>query len=584
MKSYVAIIEKDKCHPTKCNQECVKYDPLNRSGGEGFHIDEETNKAAIAEELVTEMHKISANKCPYQAIKLAKLPEKLDEDPIHKYGNNSFELYSLPIPKKGTILGLIGRNGIGKSTALNILSNSIKPNLGNYNKEPSSEQLLNKYAHTSIANYFFELQQNQLKLSYKPQRVELIPKNLKGPVKQLLNEKAKELLIEIQAEHLINRNIEELSGGELQKIAILTALTKQVDIIYIDEPSSFLDITSRIKVAKLIRELAEDKAIIVVDHDLATLDYICDEIQIVYGERAAYGIFSQAKSVRRGINDYLHGFLPEENLQFRNYKIEFNYSNLERTKGELLFEFPSFHKSYKHFGFLMNQGEIYKGEILGIMGSNGLGKTTFLKILAGEETPDNTKIEKQGISYKKQYLEILEGTVKENLIKIAGSEFSSGWYKQNILEKLGLKHILESEIKNLSGGELQKFHIALTLSKEADLYAFDEPTAFVDVEDRLNVASVIKEFTIKREKASIIVDHDVQFMDYVSDSFLIFQGQPGIKGEVQGPLSKEKGMNILLKSLDITYRRDQETKRARINKPGSQLDQEQRTKNQFYYQ
>ena len=578
MKSYVAIIEKDKCHPAKCNQECIKYDPLNRSGGEGFHIDEETNKAAVAEELVTEMHKISANKCPYQAITLAKLPEKLDEDPIHKFGNNSFELYSLPIPKKGTILGLIGRNGIGKSTALNILSNSIKPNLGNYNNP--QQDILKKYAHTSIANYFFELQQGQLKLSYKPQRDELIPKNLKGSVEKLLNEKAKELLIEIDAEHLIHRNIEELSGGELQKIALLSALTKEADIIYIDEPSSFLDITSRIKVAKLIREIAEDKAIIVVDHDLATLDYICDEIHIVYGERAAYGIFSQAKSVRRGINDYLQGFLPEENLQFRNYKIEFNYSNIEREKGELLFIFPEIEKNYENFNLKITPGEVYKGEVLGVMGSNGLGKTTFLKILAGEETC-NTKIEPQEIAYKKQYLETKEGTIKEHLSKFP--EFSSGWYKQNILEKLGLKHVLDSEIKTLSGGELQKFHIALTLSKNKDLYFFDEPTAFVDVEDRLNVASVIKEFTIKREKAAIIVDHDVQFMDYVSDSFLIFKGQPGIQGNIQGPLSKEEGMNILLKSLDITYRRDQETKRARINKPGSQLDQEQRSKNQFYY-
>ncbi len=582
MKKFVAIVDKSKCHPELCQHECIKFDPINRSGGEGFHIGP-SGKSEIAEELVSEMHKVSANKCPFQAITLAKLPERLDEDPIHKYANNAFELYSLPIPKKGVVLGVIGRNGIGKTTALNILSGNIRPNLSKYQDPPTSEFILKKYAHTPIANYFFELFQNQISIAYKPQRVELIPKNMTGKVDAILNSQAKELLKEIDAEHLLYRNIEELSGGELQKIAIISTITKNVDIIYLDEPSSFLDITSRIKVAKLIRELREDKAIIVVDHDLAVIDYITDEIQIVYGVQAAYGIFSQSKSVKRGINQYLGGFLTEENVQFRPYSIKFDYSNLQRQKGQLFLTFPSMYKTYGPFTMSINKGEIYKGEVLGIMGGNGLGKTTFVKILAGEENPDNVELPKLKVAYKKQYLSAIEGTVRQNLTRIAGSQLNSGWYKQNILEKLGLIHVLDNEIETLSGGELQKFHIALCLSEEADLYLFDEPTAFVDVEDRLNVAEVIKEFTVKREVASIIVDHDVQFMDYISDALLIFEGNSGVRGEVRGPLNKEEGMNQLLRGLDITYRTDQESKRARINKPGSQLDKEQRANGKFYY-
>jgi len=160
-------------------------------------------------------------------------------------------------------------------------------------------------------------------------------------------------------------------------------------------------------------------------------------------------------------------------------------------------------------------------------------------------------------------------------------EFSSGWYKTNILEKLGIKNILNNEVKHLSGGELQKFYIALTLSEDAELLALDEPSAFIDVEDRLNVAEVIKEFVTKKEISAIVVDHDIQFIDYLGDRMLVFEGVSGKHGEarVEG---KKEGMNNVLKMLDITYRRDSVTNRPRINKPDSQLDREQKEKGEYY--
>src|SRR3989338_1940519 len=134
MRKVIAIVEKTKCRPDRCQKECIKYDPLNKAGGEGFHIGE-SGKSEISEEVVMEMHKISAKKCPFEAIHIINLPEKLKEDPIHKYGKNSFELFSLPIIKPNTIVGVIGRNGIGKSSSLQILTGAVKPNLGNYSKE-----------------------------------------------------------------------------------------------------------------------------------------------------------------------------------------------------------------------------------------------------------------------------------------------------------------------------------------------------------------------------------------------------------------------------------------------------------------
>ena len=111
----------------------------------------------------------------------------------------------------------------------------------------------------------------------------------------------------------------------------------------------------------------------------------------------------------------------------------------------------------------------------------------------------------------------------------------------------------------------------------------DEPSAFIDVEDRLKVAEVIKEFIAVKEICAIIVDHDIQFIDYLADSMLVFEGDPGKEGHVFGPVNKREGMNKVLKNLNITYRRDKQTGRPRINKPGSQLDQEQRHKGEYYY-
>jgi len=271
-------------------------------------------------------------------------------------------------------------------------------------------------------------------------------------------------------------------------------------------------------------------------------------------------------------------------MRIRDYKIVFGKAISSELKQDILFEFPEIEKKYKGFKLKVNSGKINKREVLCVMGANGLGKTTFLKIIAGLEKPDKGKIEKKKIAYKVQYPSAdVKGTVQEWIIKTAKKEYGSGWYKQNILGKLGLGRLLNLEIKNLSGGELQKVYIAVTLSQEADVYAFDEPSAFIDVEDRLKVAEIIKDFILKKEKCAIVVDHDVQFIDYLADRMLVFKGIASKEGFVYGPCSKKEGMNLILKELDITYRKDKDTNRPRINKPGSRMDTEQKEAKSLYY-
>ena len=149
----IAIIEKEKCNPVSCDWLCERLCPVNRTGRECIT---KKTKAVIDEELCTGCS-ICSNRCPFQAIQIINLPEKLKEDPIHRYGRNAFELFRLPLIKENSVVGIIGRNGIGKTTALKILTGSTTPNLGNYENPPKQEQIIEKYSTTYLADYFKRL-------------------------------------------------------------------------------------------------------------------------------------------------------------------------------------------------------------------------------------------------------------------------------------------------------------------------------------------------------------------------------------------------------------------------------------------
>jgi ATP-binding cassette, sub-family E, member 1 len=590
MTKRIAVIDKNKCNPVSCGDYlCIRMCPLNRQGKEAI-VKGPDGKAQINEEVANDACQVCVNICPFGAIHMVKLPDKLTSRPIHRYGKDSFILYNLPLPNKGQVVGILGRNGIGKSTAVKILAGSLGPNLGNVDKEdPNIADLIDMYRGTEVQKFLKDVAAGEIVIAYKPQYVHLVPKQFEGKVIELLekvneNGRLEELIDKLGLRNVLQREIDQLSGGELQRVAIAATMLRKANFYFFDEPASFLDITSRISVARLIREMVTpETAVMVVEHDLATLDYISDSMQILYGEQAVYGIVTQIKTVRRGINEYLDGYLPDDNVRFRDYKITFQ-RHIERSVNRpVLFSWPKLEKNFDSFSLKVNGGQVEKGEVLTITGSNGLGKTTFLKILSGEHSPDKGEFKTDlKIVYKPQVLEHGIGTVKEWLDKVAKNQ-DSGWFKQNILEKLNLKTIIHSNLSDLSGGELQKVFVAITLSQEADIYLFDEPSAFIDVEDRLSVAEVIKEFMIKNDTCAIVVDHDIQFVDYIGDKMLVFVGEPGKAGHVKGPLEKEEGMNEVLQMLDITYRMDKQTRRPRINQPGSQLDVKQKKEGKYYY-
>lgn len=552
-------------------------------------IDPKTKKAVFSEELCQGCG-ICTKRCYLGAVNIINLPEALEE-PIHRYGQNQFELFGLPNIKEGSVVGILGPNGIGKSTIIKILSGELKPNLGNYEAEPEWAEIISYFKGSQLQSYFTKLSKGNIKASHKPQMVDMLPKVVKGEVGSLLRKvdernKLSEVSKTLEIDQILDRDISKLSGGELQRIAIAAAALKDADFYYFDEPTSWLDVKQRLNAVKVIRELAEEgKSVMVIEHDLAALDAMSDYVHILYGHPGAYGVVAQMRGVRVGINAYIGGFLKEENVRIRRQPILFEIRPpAEVMEGEILAEYTTLKKSYDGFSIEAEEGEIQHNEIITAFGPNGIGKTTFAKILAAVIKPDEGKIKKKvSIAYKPQYLiSDFDGTVQEFLMTTAPT-YGTNIFKTEIIKPFTLDEIMDKTVKDLSGGELQRLAVASTLAKDADIYLFDEPTAFLDVEQRLRAARAIQKIIESRHAASIIVDHDIVFIDYISDRAMVFYGEPGVEGHATSPMDLRSAMNRFLSDVGVTFRRDKETKRPRVNKFGSYLDREQKEKGEYYY-
>jgi ATP-binding cassette, sub-family E, member 1 len=588
----VAVLDEELCQPKKCGLECIVYCPVNKTGGECIIQRPDNGKALISEDLCTGCG-ICIKKCPFDAIVIVNLAKELSEDKVHQYGINSFRFYRLPTPKKGAVVGLVGKNGMGKSTIVNILSGNMKPNLGKYDQEISWDMILKYYQGTEMKSHFEKIANGTMRASIKPQLVYLIPKAFRGTPKELLKiyderKVIDNLVPQLGLHNILERDITQLSGGELQRLAVAIAAAKDAEYYFFDEPSSYNDVYQRLAVAKVIRDLAEQgKNVMVVEHDMTLLDYLSDYIHIIYGEPGAYGIVSGMQSTKVGINNFLEGFLPNENVRFRDKAFRFDITSsiedilLDTT----IASYGDLSRSFPTFKLHVTAGGIRRGEIVGIIGANALGKTTFMRMLAGVDKPDSGKIDVTAtISYKPQYLnQDYDGDVRSLMYMAYLSPIEGSSVEQQIIIPMGIKKLYEKNVKNLSGGELQKVAVAASLLRQADIYALDEPSAFLDAEDRIAVSKFLQRFIRAQGKSAIIIDHDIQLIDLVADSLVIFEGQPGLEGYATSPIKKEGGMNRFLKALSITYRRDETTGRPRVNKEGGRLDREQKESGNYYY-
>ncbi|GBE58577.1 ATP-binding cassette sub-family E member 1 [Babesia ovata] len=594
-KLRIAIVSSDKCKPKKCRQECKRNCPVAKTGKQCIVADP-TSKIAFISETLCIGCGICVKKCPFEAITIINLPRDLGKDTTHRFGPNTFKLHRLPVPRPGQILGLVGTNGIGKSTALKILSGKMKPNLGNFTNEPDWPEILQYFRGSELQSYFTKILEKSMKTAVKPQYVDNIPRQVSGRVGEILEAKDKlgrseDLIVTLELSHLMNRQISELSGGELQRFAICVAVLCDCEVTMFDEPSSYLDIRQRIIAARVIRETVQhDRYVIVVEHDLSVLDYMSDYICCLWGKPSVYGVVTSPFSVREGINIFLDGFVPTENLRFREESLSFKVAaDVDMDEIERLhnYKYPEMKKKLGTFTLTVRAGDFCDSEILVMLGENGTGKTTFIKMLAGILKADNTDAEEAmprlSISYKPQIITAkFDGTLRQLLMMKVKEAFSNPMFQTDVIKPLQVEELYDQQLKNLSGGELQRVALILVLGKPADIYLIDEPSAYLDSEQRIMASRVIKRFILHQKKTAFIVEHDFIMATYLADRVIVFEGQPGVNATAMSPEPLVVGFNRFLKSLDVTFRRDQVNFRPRINKHDSVKDKEQKAAGNYF--
>lgn len=567
---------------------------------------------------------------------------------IHSYGPKSFNLHRLPVPVRGDIVGLVGPRSIGKTTALKILAGELTPNLGRFNDPPLDWLTIRTHLHDKhLRRFLAQVVNHKLKVVFKPQQV---PQDYMGlAVWEILRKvddrkDLRALILCFLDLKTPSVKFHRLDIRAQHRVTLAAALLQDADVYIFDDISSFLDMRQRFMVAQLIRSLKTAKSyVIVVDNDLSVIDYVSDYMYIMYGEPEAYGVFSeQYFDVETGIEYYLRGFDPIEDNLIRGDPLIFerdffisapNEKHLEPDPEPLIgrrYSYPHMTTNHLKLKMKVEGGNLHDCQIHLVLGDQGTGKSTFIKLLAGFLPPDGVEpwCPEYLESYKPKEISFIRAcTVRAALeTRCFHHRFVS-----DVIEPLQIDRLMGRKLTSLSPGERQRVAITFCLMKDAHVYLIDEPSLDLDSDMRIRVALAIRKHILRIQRAAVVVENDFLMAAYLADKVILVEPSidtasclprdiarpvsgfsvsagrvnrrpvsdfsvsaglrplvngPSVSGfSVSSPCDRVAGFNLLLEKLNITFRQVPNSSRLtpRVNKAGSMEDKTQKLNGNFYY-
>ena len=432
--------------------------------------------------------------------------------------------------KKGECILLCGRSGCGKSTLLRLL-NGIIPEF--YNGDISGSVMVNGmntftapiYKLSKNVGSVFQNPKTQFYTTNTTDEIAFGLENY-GIEREVINKRIKEVEKELHLEKLMNKNIFNLSGGEKQKIAIASIYALNPEIFILDEPSSSLDVKSMKELSLTIKKLKSlGKTIIIAEHRLWYLKDIAD--------RAIY--LEDGKIIREYSMDEIENLSEDERmrtgLRHSDYKAIERFDDFETpNKGTLLELKNLIFKRNTKIILSIEDLKFFYGNIIGIVGENGIGKSTLAKIICGLYKENKGKILKddENLNIKSRLNESLlimqevnyqlfTDSVKDEIVLT--SNIKDDYVLDNWLKDMELKNISDRNPHTLSGGQKQRVIILSALLSDKKILFFDEPTSGLDYRNMKIVAKNIKKIK-EEDKLILIISHDVEFLESVCDTVI----------------------------------------------------------------
>ena len=438
---------------------------------------------------------------------------------------------------KGECILLTGVSGSGKSTLIHLM-NGLIPTL--YEGQLEGEILFKNKDLKDIESY--DISKNIGYVSQDPRghffttntTSELVfsMENYGIPLNEM-KKKYSELVNLLELEKLVDKNIIYISSGERQKIAIGCSLSLEAEIIILDEPSSNLDFHMTKKLKQLIEKLkTKGYTIIIAEHRMYYIQDLIDRVFVINNGKVIEKTISDLKS---------NNEVPLRSLDIFNLELE----NISCKNKELLMEINNI--TYKNI--LSNiTTTVYKGDVIGLIGKNGVGKTTLLRLLSNIMKPNKGKIVGKVVPFlvmqDMDYQFFTESVESEMKFGSADNDLEK---INSLLMKLGLTEYKDKIPFELSGGQKQRLLIAISALANVNLLMFDEPTSGLDYVNMTKVSGILKD--LSKNSALIVATHDIEFL-YKTCNRVVYLDDKVIKEDFYLNLENKKKVNNIFINME----------------------------------